>query len=93
MDCSKELYYHKSKARIPGAIVTLRHLVSDTVANTGIAIEINGDFAGWIRRAEFTTVSTLLANNSALGGVITSRIDRPWANGGGGMNYSGTVDI
>ena len=62
---------------VVSAIVTLRHLVSDTFENTGIAMEIGGVFASWIRRAKFTIVSTLFANNSGLTGVITGESIAP----------------
>jgi hypothetical protein len=73
-------------------VITLHFRPSDTVAQNGIAIEINGVFLGWIRKVDIPIVSPYLINNSALGGVIQSRNSHPWANKGG-QNWSGTVVI
>jgi len=56
-------------------------------------MEIDGVFVGWIRKVDIPVISPLLIDNSTLGGVIQSRRSHPWDNGGGGLNYSGTVDI
>jgi len=72
--------------------VSFEDRTSDRINEQGVAITIEGTFAGWIRRSNLAILNARRAQNAALTRTVVSRELREWPQEGGD-NYRGIIDL